>query len=353
MSDVAVRVENLSKQYRIGSAQASYKTLRESLIEVVQAPFRRAGKLLRGQAYGAAEMDETIWALKDVSFEVKHGEVIGIIGRNGAGKTTLLKILSRITEPTEGQAEMHGRVGSLLEVGTGFHPELSGRENVYMNGAILGMTQTEIRRKFDEIVDFAGVEEFIDTPVKRYSSGMRVRLGFSVAAHLEPEILLVDEVLAVGDLAFQQKCLGKMSEVAGEGRTVLFVSHNMAAVQTLCTRGIFLRHGTICTDDTISETISAYLKTLEESAAQSMLDRTERRGKGRVRLTGLDFSSDEDDSPTNLATGHPARFTFHISEIQQELECFFTFYDHYGQPVASFHSGLLGPEDVRDSDLGA
>lgn len=343
MSDLAVRVDRVSKKYQIGVVR--HDTLRDRLAHGFSALLRRNGR--------TGTNDGDLWALRDASFEVECGEVVGIIGRNGAGKSTLLKILSRITEPTRGRAEIYGRVGSLLEVGTGFHPELTGRENIFLNGAILGMTRREISRKFDEIVAFAEIEKFLETPVKRYSSGMYVRLAFAVAAHLEPEILLVDEVLAVGDLAFQQKCLGKMSEVAGEGRTVLFVSHNMAAVQTLCTRGIFLRHGTICTDDTIFKTISAYLKTLEESAAQSMLDRTERRGKGRVRLTGLDFSSDEDDSPTNLATGHPARFTFHISEIQPELECFFTFYDHYGQPVATFHSGLMGPEDVRDSDLGA
>lgn len=245
MSDIAIRVQNLSKEYRIGAAQAPYKTIRESLADAVQAPFRRAAGLLRGQAYGAAQLNEKIWALKDVSFEVKRGEVVGVIGRNGAGKTTLLKILSRITEPTEGRAEIHGRVGSLLEVGTGFHPELTGRENVYLNGAILGMKKAEIARKFDEIVDFAEIEKFLDTPVKHYSSGMYVRLAFAVAAHLDPEILLVDEVLAVGDAAFQKKCLGKMQDVACEGRTVLFVSHNMAAIQRLCGRVLLIRSGTI------------------------------------------------------------------------------------------------------------
>ena len=227
MSDIVIRVDSLSKQYRIGGKQEGYRTLRDTLTETFVSPFRRARKLLRGHAYGAAELDEIIWALRDISFEVKRGEVVGIIGRNGAGKTTLLKILSRITEPTEGYAEIHGRVGSLLEVGTGFHPELTGRENIYLNGAILGMKKAEIERKFDEIVDFAEIEKFIDTPVKHYSSGMYVRLAFAVAAHMEPEILLVDEVLAVGDAAFQKKCLGKMGEVAEGGRTVLFVSHNM------------------------------------------------------------------------------------------------------------------------------
>jgi lipopolysaccharide transport system ATP-binding protein len=242
MSDTVIRVDGLSKLYRIGRPEDRYKTLRESMAGAVKTPFKRAAKLFRGQPYCAANM-ETIWALKNVTFEVKRGEVIGIIGRNGAGKTTLLKILSRITEPTEGYAEIDGRVGSLLEVGTGFHPELTGRENIYLNGAILGMKKAEIERKFDEIVAFAEVEKFIDTPVKHYSSGMYVRLAFAVAAHLEPEILMVDEVLAVGDAAFQEKCLGQMGEVARGGRTVLFVSHNMAAIESLCSRAILLKTG--------------------------------------------------------------------------------------------------------------
>ncbi|MCZ7545714.1 MAG: polysaccharide ABC transporter ATP-binding protein [Anaerolineae bacterium] len=259
MSDVAVRVEGLGKQYRIGGKRERYRTLRDTLADAFTAPFRRAGRLLRGQAYGAAGLEETIWALKDVSFEVKHGEVVGIIGRNGAGKSTLLKVLSRITEPTEGYADVYGRVGSLLEVGTGFHPELTGRENIYLNGAILGMTRAEIDRKFDEIVDFAEIERFMDTPVKHYSSGMGLRLGFAVAAHLEPEILVVDEVLAVGDAAFQKKCLGKMGEVAGEGRTVLLVSHNMAAIQALCHQSIWIEGGRVNQNGGTQKVIESYL----------------------------------------------------------------------------------------------
>jgi lipopolysaccharide transport system ATP-binding protein len=257
MSDVAIRVENLGKMYRIGGKQEKYSTLRDTLVDIAAAPYRKIRGLMRGES--ASGLKEEIWALKDVSFEVKHGEVVGIIGRNGAGKSTLLKILSRITEPTTGFTDVYGRVGALLEVGTGFHPELTGRENVYLNGAILGMTRRDIDRKFDEIVDFSGVERFIDTPVKHYSSGMGLRLGFAVAAHLEPEILVVDEVLAVGDAEFQNKCLGKMSEVAGEGRTVLFVSHNMRAVQDLCTRGILLSNGLVEVDGSVAETISKYL----------------------------------------------------------------------------------------------
>ena len=268
MSDIAIRVENLSKQYRIGKQQAKYKTIRESLTEGVKAPFRRATNLLRGQAYGASNMDETIWALKDVSFEVKRGEVVGIIGRNGAGKTTLLKLLSRITEPTEGYAEINGRVGSLLEVGTGFHPELTGRENIYLNGAILGMKKLEIDHKFDEIVAFAEIEKFIDTPVKRYSSGMYVRLAFAVAAHLEPDILLVDEVLAVGDTAFQKKCLGKIGDVSKEGRTVLFVSHSMVAIKRLCRRAILLERGQVSLDSTADAAVSSYLTEIMDHQTQ-------------------------------------------------------------------------------------
>jgi lipopolysaccharide transport system ATP-binding protein len=230
MTEIAIRVENLSKLYRIGAAQERHDTLRDAL----------AARLRRNER--EAEPN-TIWALKDVSFEVKRGEVVGVIGRNGAGKSTLLKLLSRITEPTSGRAEIHGRVGSLLEVGTGFHPELTGRENIYLNGVILGMKRVEISARFDEIVAFAELEKFLDTPVKRYSSGMYVRLAFAVAAHLEPEILLVDEVLAVGDAEFQRKCLGKMGDVAKEGRTVLFVSHNMAAIQRLCEKSLLLRCG--------------------------------------------------------------------------------------------------------------
>jgi lipopolysaccharide transport system ATP-binding protein len=280
MSDVAIRVENLSKQYRIGGPQGRYRyrTIRESLVEAAQAPFRRLSSVVRGQS--STVSNETIWALKDVSFEVKQGEVVGIIGRNGAGKTTLLKVLSRITEPTEGYAEIHGRVGSLLEVGTGFHPELTGRENIYLNGAILGMKRAEIERKFDEIVAFAEIEKFMDTPVKHYSSGMYVRLAFAVAAHLEPEILLVDEVLAVGDAAFQKKCLGKMRAVAGEGRTVLFVSHNMAAIANLCGRCILLDEGQIRSVGFSKDVINHYLCDSQQDGIQKVpgeYDLTNRR----------------------------------------------------------------------------
>jgi lipopolysaccharide transport system ATP-binding protein len=259
MGDIAIRVENLGKRYYIGKKQERRDTLRDVLAGVFMAPFRRAGKLLRGQATGAAELDEILWALKDISFEIKRGEVVGIIGRNGAGKSTLLKILSRITEPTTGTVDIYGRVGSLLEVGTGFHQELTGRENIYLNGAILGMKQIEIERKFDEIVAFAEVEKFIDTPVKHYSSGMYLRLAFAVAAHLEPEVLLVDEVLAVGDVRFQKKCLNKMQDVGQQGRTVLFVSHSMPAITRLCERTILLDGGRVMEDGPSPEVVSTYL----------------------------------------------------------------------------------------------
>lgn len=258
MSDLAIRVENLGKQYRIGEMQARYRTLRETITQAVTEPVRRIRA--RRHATGKDEIN-TIWALRDVTFEVRQGQVLGVIGRNGAGKSTLLKILARITEPTTGLAEIHGRVGSLLEVGTGFHPELTGRENIYLNGAILGMKRREIDAKFDEIVAFSEVEKFIDTPVKRYSSGMYLRLAFAVAAHLEPEILVVDEVLAVGDAEFQRKCLGKMSNVAQEGRTVLFVSHNMSAILRLTEETIVLDKGRLLLRAPTQQAVDFYLSS--------------------------------------------------------------------------------------------
>ena len=288
MSDIAIQVENIGKKYYIGRRQKAYRTLREALSDAFTAPFRRAKKLLHGQATGAAELDEAIWALRNVSLEIKCGEVVGIIGRNGAGKSTFLKILSRITEPTEGCAVIRGRVGSLLEVGTGFHNELTGRENVYLNGAILGMKRVEIDRKFDEIVAFAEVEKFIDTPVKHYSSGMYLRLAFAVAAHLEPEILLVDEVLAVGDATFQKKCLNKMEDVGHQGRTVLFVSHNMPAVTRLCERAILLDEGRVVKDGSSAEIVGVYLKSgLGTTAAREWPDLARAPGDDIVRLCAV------------------------------------------------------------------
>lgn len=303
-NNVAIRVEGLGKEYRIGKKVDRYRTLRDTLSSAAKAPIKRAMDLLHGQAYGAAGLSETIWALKDVSFEVKHGEVLGIVGSNGAGKSTLLKILSRITEPTEGYADIYGRVGSLLEVGTGFHQELTGRENIYLNGAILGMPRVEIDRKFDEIVAFSGVEEFIDTPIKHYSSGMGLRLGFAVAAHLEPEILVVDEVLAVGDAAFQKKCLGKMGEVAQAGRTVLFVSHNMVAVQGLCQSAIVLDHGRVVFQGETQPAIDLYLQNTQSEREAVLAERNDRQGDQTLRFTQvriLDMNGQEVDK---VISGH-------------------------------------------------
>jgi len=280
MSDIAIQVENLSKMYRIGGQQARYKRFTETVMDTLAAPVRRLRSL--GRPVPPAEM---LWALKNVSFEVKEGEVVGIIGRNGAGKSTLLKVLSRITEPTKGEARVYGRVGSLLEVGTGFHPELTGRENIYLNGTILGMKRAEIERKFDEIVAFAEVEKFLDTPVKRYSSGMYVRLAFAVAAHLEPEILVVDEVLAVGDAQFQKKCLGKMGQVAKEGRTVLFVSHSMPTVQNLCHKGIVLSYGQVQFHGAVEQAVQQYMSGSDiRSGVVNLMTGVNRFGSGEMRL---------------------------------------------------------------------
>lgn len=261
MSDIVIKAEGLGKKYLIGhqSERERYTALRDVMARNVTSMLNKTRQVLSGQQLLAGDTIEEFWALRDIDFEIKRGDRVGIIGRNGAGKSTLLKVLSRITEPSMGRVEIHGRVASLLEVGTGFHPELTGRENIFLNGAILGMTRAEIKKKFDEIVDFAGVEKFLDTPVKRYSSGMYVRLAFAVAAHLEPEILVVDEVLAVGDAEFQKKCLGKMEEVSkNEGRTVLFVSHNMSAISTLCNSGIFLASGQVKINGRIDDIIFQY-----------------------------------------------------------------------------------------------
>ncbi len=288
MSEIAISVKGLSKQYHISGKREAYTTLRDTLVDAFVTPFRRIHSLWRGQPKGAAELDETFWALQDVTFEVRRGEIVGLIGRNGAGKSTLLKILSRITEPTEGYADIHGRVGSLLEVGTGFHPELTGRENIYLNGSILGMKNVEIAHKFDEIVAFAEVERFIDTPVKRYSSGMYLRLAFAVAAYLEPEILLVDEVLAVGDARFQKKCLNKMQDVGQHGRTVLFVSHNMPAITRLCERVILLDEGKVLQDGPSYQVVRTYLDSgLGTSAAREWSDLSKAPGNDVVRLRAV------------------------------------------------------------------
>ncbi len=300
MTETVVQVQNLGKRYVLGRQQdtSGYRTLRESLVEAARTPLRWFGAPANAQR---SAVEEEFWALRDVSFEIKRGEVLGIIGRNGAGKSTLLKILSRITEPTEGRITLRGRVASLLEVGTGFHPELTGRENIYLNGAILGMHRAEIKAKFDEIVAFAEVERFLDTPVKRYSSGMYVRLAFAVAAHLEPEILIVDEVLAVGDVEFQKKCLGKMQEVAqGQGRTVFFVSHNMAAIHQLCTRALLLQRGVLVQTGAPMEIIETYLHT---AAEEGFTGGKNYDGSNSARLTAAQ-TYNADGQATNRFTHH-------------------------------------------------
>ncbi|MHB1035976.1 MAG: ABC transporter ATP-binding protein [Pirellulales bacterium] len=287
-----IRIENLAKHYRIthGIPRGHYRTFRDTLTDLAAAPLRR----LRGQSNGRVE---EFWALKDVNLQVQQGEVVGIIGRNGAGKSTLLKILSRITAPTTGRVELHGRVGSLLEVGTGFHPELTGRENIYLNGSILGMHRREIQRKFDEIVDFSGVERFLDTPVKRYSSGMYVRLAFAVAAHLEPEILFVDEVLAVGDMAFQKKCLGKMQDISAGGRTILFVSHNMAAVESLCSRAAMVDGGRIVLIGECADVTQEYCRRMRDASNNGTKRFGDCYGSGIIRnVSILDDSGKSTDA---------------------------------------------------------
>ncbi len=303
MSDTAIRVEGLSKSYEIARAlvRQPYKTLQEELIGLPRKLFSRSG----------AEKKEIFWALDDVTFEVKEGEVVGIIGRNGAGKSTLLKILSRITEPTKGRADIYGRVGALLEVGTGFHAELTGRENIYLSGAILGMRKSEIARQFDAIVDFAEVEQFIDTPIKRYSSGMYMRLAFAVSAHLEPEILLVDEVLAVGDAAFQKKCLGKMEDVAEQGRTVFFVSHNTQAVRQLCPRGILLERGKVIADGPTDSVMAVYNQRVRETrvdAETGINNPQNRRGSGAIRFSSVSVEEPEGEERYTFAMGDTVRF---------------------------------------------
>lgn len=349
MSKVVIESVGLGKMFHIGGKQKSYYRLTDQLADMVMAPFRRAGNLMRGQAGGATDLDETIWALKDISFQIKTGEVVGIIGSNGAGKSTLLKILAGITDPSEGYVDIYGRVGSLLEVGTGFHPELTGRENIYLNGAILGMKKAEIESKLDEIVAFAEVDKFLDTPVKHYSSGMYVRLAFSVAAHLEPEVLLVDEVLAVGDMAFQRKCLGKMDDVAKAGRTVLFVSHNMSLLQTLCERGILLQNSTVAMDGSITEVVDAYLQTLEQAKSQDLSKRADRKGLGKVKLVNAEVSN---GTSAIVKTGHPVRFVFWVDTLLPGLACNFFIHDNIGQPITSFKSRTRGPEDSYDPQNG-
>ena len=345
MSDIAIRVDNLSKLYHIGALHQRHDTLRDALTGFLP----RISRISRNkkinsdnsrnsrQASGSPDDDTNLWALKDISFEVKRGEVVGIIGRNGAGKSTLLKILSRITEPTSGHAEIHGRVGSLLEVGTGFHPELTGRENIYLNGAILGMKRAEIDRQFDAIVAFAEIERFLDTPVKRYSSGMYVRLAFAVAAHLEPEILLVDEVLAVGDAAFQKKCLGKMGDVAEQGRTVLFVSHNLIALRSLCPRAIWLSSGELQQDARSVDVVADYLKLqAAKMYEQRWDDQMTAPGNETVRLHRVWIEPEGDSSEIGMPREVPLIVGVEYWHLDPAAQLHVTLHVYVEQQVVAF-----------------
>jgi lipopolysaccharide transport system ATP-binding protein len=350
----AIRVEKVSKLYRTGST-GSYQTLRESLMDAAAGSVRAARRLVARQPAGTGGdrlAPDSFWALKDVCFDVTPGDVVGVVGRNGAGKSTLLKVLSRVTEPTAGRVEVRGRIGSLLEVGTGFHPELTGRENIYLNGSILGMSRREIERKFDEIVNFAGVEQFLDMPVKRYSSGMYVRLAFAVAAHLEPETLVIDEVLAVGDIDFQNKCMGKMQSVAKGGRTILFVSHNMGVLKTICSKGILLAGGRLVAQGPINDVVEAYLRTLERKSTDDLAERTDRRGRGAIRLLRVDISMGPGFPPNALVMGQPAELAFELSDVRKDFDLSFTIYDHRGTAVSNLDTWRRAPCDSHSGAMG-
>ncbi|MFZ0930357.1 MAG: ABC transporter ATP-binding protein [Syntrophobacteraceae bacterium] len=343
-----ITVENLSKAYRIGMKEQVPDTLMSAATKWIKSPLTNFRNLHRLNTFDhGGESEDIIWAVKDISFEVQEGEVVGIIGRNGAGKSTLLKILSRVTEPTGGRAVIHGRISSLLEVGTGFHPDLTGRENIYMNGTILGMTKREIDRKFDEIVDFSGVEKFLDTPIKRYSSGMQVRLAFSVAAHLEPEILIIDEVLAVGDAEFQKKCLGKMEDVANLGRTVLFVSHQLGAIQRLCARSIVMQEGHRTFDGITTEAISLYLSSHSQTKAIDgwiALSNAPRRGSGEAKFVGYQCIAVGCPDEHHLYSDEPAEINVLLrSESTREVDSLaVTFYDRVGTKLVNADTIALG-----------
>jgi lipopolysaccharide transport system ATP-binding protein len=348
MSETAIRTHELGKRYTLGIRAHGYGTLREAIASTATRSLQRITGRHRRRG------TKTLWALRDVSITIDSGEVVGLIGHNGAGKSTLLKILSRIVEPSTGWADITGRAGSLLEVGTGFHPELTGRENIFLNGAILGMRRAEIRQRFDEIVAFADIERFLDTPVKRYSSGMSVRLAFAVAAHLEPEILLVDEVLAVGDAAFQRKSFAKMREVAQDGRTVIFVSHNLATIQALCKRGILLEKGRVVSDAPVGEAVNRYLQGLERAATDDLLTRTDRDGhaweESLIRHLAI---SDANSGQTDVVIGgQSAKIVVEVTKMLPAMECQLTIVNSLGHPVTTFDSELSAPADAREDDLG-
>lgn len=343
--DIAIRVRGLGKKYLIGGPQVKYHTFRDAIVNSVKAPVRRLTR------QGTDKSTNEFWALKDVSFDVYQGEVIGIIGRNGAGKSTLLKILSQITTPTEGEVDIFGRVGSLLEVGTGFHPELTGRENIFLSGSILGMQKREIEGKFDGIIKFSEIEKFIDTPVKRYSSGMYVRLAFAVAAYLDPEILLVDEVLAVGDIGFQEKCLGKMESIADSGRTVLFVSHNMAAISNLCSKCILLDKGKILAYGSSEEVINLYLNSMKKESEIILPEYSQRKGNGLVRFTGIKFFNSEGNDVNNAISGKD--FIISLEYVSKEnkplnnVMVWITFYGLHRQLLFTLNNELVGEKFVN------
>jgi lipopolysaccharide transport system ATP-binding protein len=338
----AISIKNLGKQYHIGGGKEKYKTLRDSLVEKAGDARRSLKALTAGHLPPRGK--HTFWALDDVSFDVQQGEVVGIVGRNGAGKSTLLKVLSRITEPTTGHADLNGRVGSLLEVGTGFHPELTGRDNIYLNGAILGMRKQEIDAKFDEIVAFSEIEKFIETPVKHYSSGMGLRLGFAVAAHLEPEILVVDEVLAVGDATFQQKCVGKMGDVARQGRTVLFVSHNMAAVEHLCSRAVMLEGGKLTMDGTPPEVIRRYLSSVRALSGQALAEREDRDGDLSLKFVGMDIRDAQGETIDAVRCGMDVSFVLPYEskgDSPKNVSVTVAFYDDYNRSLMRCRSEVV------------
>jgi lipopolysaccharide transport system ATP-binding protein len=346
-SHTAISVDHLSKRYRIGLSQKRRDTLGEVILDLARQPLTNLRGLRNLTAFSEDESDadDIIWALNDVSFEIKSGETVGIIGSNGAGKSTLLKILSRITQPTRGTAFVNGRVSSLLEVGTGFHPDLTGRENVYLNGAILGMSRREIDRKFDDIVDFSDVGKFIDTPVKRYSSGMGLRLAFSVAAHLEPEILMVDEVLAVGDIRFQKKCLGKMGEVAKAGRTVLYVAHNMPAISRLCQRAILMGNGRVVQDGPVHEVISTYLNSgLGTSAIREWQDPRRAPGGEVVRIRSVRVADEEGVVSDSVDIRRPLRIDMEYDVLKPGYVLLPHFHLNNEEGVCAFGLHDLDPE---------
>ncbi len=347
MGNLAIETHGLGKSYALGLHLAG--NLRETLAGAVRRPLQTLDR--RRAARREADI---LWALRDVSIEIEDGEVIGLIGHNGAGKSTFLKLLSRITEPSTGWAEVTGRVGSLLEVGTGFHPELTGRENIFLNGAILGMRRTEIRRRFDEIVEFAEVERFLDTPVKRYSSGMSVRLAFAVAAHLEPEILLVDEVLSVGDATFQRRSLAKMGEVAKEGRTVIFVSHNLGTIRALCDRGILLDRGSVVADAGVEEAIEEYLRALERAASDDLLERADRdsRSVGATRIRAVSVTDTTSGLRDVVIGGHRAKIEVEVTEALPAMDCRLIIANSLGQAVTRFDSEVSAAVDVREPGPG-